>query len=106
MKIYIAQINDTKLAYPSLERAQSALSRFIQDNPNPQLSNDRKELNYRVYSVELLATQYIAVLINKKTEEHSFIESRLSDTLEEFKEFVEMEYSKDYLFDILPYFCL
>ena len=106
MKIYIAQINEAKLAYSSLEQAQSALSRFIQDNPRPQLSNDRKELNYKVYPVELLATQYIAVLINKKTEKHSFIESRLSDTLEEFKEFVEMEYSKDYHFDILPYFCL
>lgn len=106
MKIYIAQINDTKLAYPSLDRAQSALSRFIQDNPRPQLSNDRKELNYKVYPVELMASHYVAILINKKTEEHSFIESRLSDTLEEFRESIEMDYSKDYLFDILPYFCL
>lgn len=106
MKIYIAQINDTKLAYPSLDRAQSALYRFIQDNPNPQLSNDRKELNYKVYPVELMASHYVAILINKKTEEHSFIESRLSDTLEEFRESIEMDYSKDYLFDILPYFCL
>lgn len=53
-----------------------------------------------------MASHYVAILINKKTEEHSFIESRLSDTLKEFRESIEMDYSKDYLFDILPYFCL
>lgn len=106
MKIYIAQVNETKLAYPSLEKAQSALSRFLQDNPEQQLLNNKGVFNYQIYSVNLMTSHYVAILIHKKTGEHSFVESRLSDTLEEFRESIEMEYSKDYHFDILPYFCL
>lgn len=98
MQIYIVRIGIVKSAYPSLESAQDALNRFLQSN--------KEYTDYEIYPVVLMASHYVAILINKKTEEHSFIESRLSDTFEEFKEFVEMEYSKDYHFDILPYFCL
>ena len=98
MQIYIVRIGIVKSAYPSLESAQDALNRFLQSN--------KEYTDYEIYPVVLMASHYVAILINKKTEEHSFIESRLSDTLEEFRESIEMDYSKDYLFDILPYFCL
>lgn len=98
MEIYIVRIGIVKSAYPSLESAQDALNRFLQSN--------KEYTDYEIYPVVLMASHYVAILINKKTEEHTFIESRLSDTLEEFRESIEMDYSKDYLFDILPYFCL
>ena len=104
MKIYIVQINETKLAYPSLEKAQAALTRYQLDNLGLQIPND--ELNYKIYPVDLMASNYIAILIHKKTEEHSFIDSNIGDTLEEFKEFIEKEYSKDFYFEIVPYFRL
>ena len=104
MKVYIVQIKETKLAYPSLEKAQAALFRYIQDNLGLQIPNNG--VNYQIYPVDLMAANYIAILIHKKTDERSFIKSNLGDTLEEFEEFIEMEYSKDYHYDIVPYFCL
>lgn len=104
MKIYIVQIKDTKLAYPSLEKAQAALTRYQLDNLGLKIPNEG--VSYKIYPVDLMATNYIAILIHKKTEEHSFIDSNIGDTLEEFKEFIEKEYSKDYYFEIVPYFRL
>lgn len=98
MEIYIVRIGIVKSAYSSLEKAQDALNRFLQSN--------KGYTDYEIYPVVLMSSHYVAILINKKTEEHTFIESRLSDTLEEFRESIEMDYSKDYHFDILPYFCL
>lgn len=98
MQIYIVRIGIVKSAYPSLKSAQDALNRFLQSN--------KDYTDYEIYPVVLMASHYVAILINKKTEEHTFIESRLSVTLKEFRESIEMDYSKDYFFDILPYFCL
>lgn len=104
MEIYVVQINEVKLAYSSLELAQSALERFLQNNPEKRLPDNKGEYCFKIYPVNLMASNYTALLVNKKTKERSFLGSDFELTLEEFRTFLKGNFEKDYSIDIIPNF--